>query len=92
MVPPNGTQTRWGGAQICDRNGRRERGRAGGTGRDALGYSDVVSGYSLADILCADGAAQERSQAISTVVSIAPAAGVKSTPDPSLRVGPGVAG
>jgi hypothetical protein len=63
------------------------RRRTGGTGRDALGYPDVVSGHSLADILCAVGAAQERSQAISTVVSIAPAAGVKSTPDPSVCAG-----
>ena len=54
--------------------------------RDALGYSDVVSGYSLADILCADGAAQPRSHAILTVLSIAAAAGVKSTPDPSSGV------
>jgi hypothetical protein len=56
------------------------RWQPGGTGRDASGYSDVVSGCSVADVRCADGVAHERSQGISTVGPIASAAGVKSTP------------
>jgi hypothetical protein len=41
-----------------------QAGHPAGTGRDTSGYSDIVSGHSLADILCVDGAAQQRSQAI----------------------------